>query len=358
MPQKTRIEYIDALRGFIMLLVVVGHIEYHGYKLWSDELLIKLHSPYFIISLIQMPLFFFISGYILFKKDFVWNPINTINFVKKKLRVLIIGTISWLFLFGTLSHLEICQWFGSMKLGYWFTITLFVYFLVYAVIKLACHIFSFCNEIENTLLIFAGLIGLAISPLAFFHKLEFNVKIWEYLDIKQLQYLQFFIFGTFCKKYNIQFFNIIKNNGWGATIILTFIATTIFLYQFNLHKNQICYYMMQYMYGYIGILLLFALFYKYQDIFTTQSKIGKTLQFIGRRTLDIYLIHAFIYPRNLDFVGNFFINYPNPILEFAFTLCLAFVVVGGCLTISQIIRLSPFLTYWLLGGKQMFTKDK
>ena len=52
-----RLEYIDALRGLTMLMVVIGHIE-----LFSFGEGIFLCTP--IYKYIQMPLFFFISGYI------------------------------------------------------------------------------------------------------------------------------------------------------------------------------------------------------------------------------------------------------------------------------------------------------
>ena len=72
MMEKThRIEYIDALRGFTMLLVVYGHILVHCFDFdFTTE-------PSFnsIISLIRMPIFFFISGFIMYKKDLVYDGI-------------------------------------------------------------------------------------------------------------------------------------------------------------------------------------------------------------------------------------------------------------------------------------------
>lgn len=352
-----RIEYIDAMRGFTMLLVVITHITGFGYRL-SDQDFIDICSPNIIFSLFRMPLFFFISGYILYKKDYVWSLANAFDFLTKKFRIQIISTIIWILLFGILFGFAIEHWFAQFKLGYWFTTTLFTFFVCYTAIKVFCYIFSPNNIAENILLISAALIGVIISPIALFHHFGLDIRIWEYADLKQLQFLQFFIFGIFCKKYNLQFLNIIRNNYMRAIIIIAFTMASIILYYFDLYENQVYFHIIRYFCGYIGILLLFSLFHKYQYTFTNCHMIGKTLQFIGRRTLDIYFIHYFLLPRNLDVIGNFFRNHPNPIIEFTLTLCLSLLVVGEAIIISQIIRLSPFLTYWLLGGKHMSACNK
>lgn len=69
-----RIGYIDALRGFTMLLVVFSHIETFCYDIPFNE---SILSSLFITF--RMPMFFFISGYIAYKKE-LWN----LNIYKKK----------------------------------------------------------------------------------------------------------------------------------------------------------------------------------------------------------------------------------------------------------------------------------
>lgn len=58
--KSTRIEYIDALRGFTMILVVFSHIIEFCYN-WSSE----VFSYNDIFILFRISLFFFISGFIL-----------------------------------------------------------------------------------------------------------------------------------------------------------------------------------------------------------------------------------------------------------------------------------------------------
>lgn len=50
-------------------------------------------------------------------------------------------------------------------------------------------------------------------------------------------------------------------------------------------------------------------------------------------------------------LGEFFTQYPNPILEFVVTLLLAIIVIAVCLLVSKIIRMSSVLEYRLFGVK-------
>ena len=73
---------------------------------------------------------------------------------------------------------------------------------------------------------------------------------------------------------------------------------------------------------------------------------------IGQRTLDIYLIHFFLLPVFLkDLVSDSLTSNPIPIIEMIISILISFIVIGGSLLISNIIRLSPFLAHWMFGAK-------
>ena len=54
----TRIFYLEALKAFAMLLVVMGHIDY----LWSNHGVATIYLP--ILLVFHMPLFMALSGYV------------------------------------------------------------------------------------------------------------------------------------------------------------------------------------------------------------------------------------------------------------------------------------------------------
>ena len=78
---------------------------------------------------------------------------------------------------------------------------------------------------------------------------------------------------------------------------------------------------------------------------------GRVLQYVGRRTLDIYLLHYFLLPWGLGVVFPVFTESPMPVVELVCSFAVAVVVVSLCLLVSNIIRLSPFLAHWLFGVK-------
>ena len=87
-PTK-RLEYIDAMRGLTMLLVVYSHIMYFGYSI-SD--FTEINSFNAFIGLFRMPLFFFVSGFVLYKASQIWNLKDSAIFIAKKFKVQIITT--------------------------------------------------------------------------------------------------------------------------------------------------------------------------------------------------------------------------------------------------------------------------
>ena len=80
-----------------------------------------------------------------------------------------------------------------------------------------------------------------------------------------------------------------------------------------------------------------------------QTRFGNGLQFIGRRTLDIYLLHYFFLPK-LPMVGEFFrLNRHNFVLDTTASLAVALLVVCFCIITSQLLRVSPFFKKYLFG---------
>lgn len=65
------------------------------------------------------------------------------------------------------------------------------------------------------------------------------------------------------------------------------------------------------------------------------------------------MIHYFLLPFRLDIMGKWFTDNPNPTIEFFVTTAIACMVMALAMVIGNIIRLSPKLSYYLLGGKKV-----
>ena len=98
-------------------------------------------------------------------------------------------------------------------------------------------------------------------------------------------------------------------------------------------------------------IIFFTFFRKNEDQLTKEKWLGKTLQFIGRRTLDIYLLHYFILPYNLHYMGTWLLQNDNKSFDMLIMLILSFWIIALSLLLSALIRLSPFLGHYLFGVK-------
>lgn len=345
-----RIEYIDAMRGFTMLLVVYSHILLFGY---SDSLIrdneILSFNRFFLTF--RMPLFFFISGFILFKKDIIWNLPTCWSFLKKKAKIQLIPTTFFFILYVFLFNFSFYDSLVDIyKAGYWFTLALFEYFCLYTLIRYICHKLKRETGIDALLLICAFLLW-GITPTSLQHLHCYNPVTCGILSIAQMKYFIFFILGTLIKKHFDKVQQILDNGKITAFGILFLFLMTCIVWHYECEQNPFCRYIYFFLSGGLGLILVFAFFRKYQDSLTQNTKLGRILQYIGRRTLDIYLLHYFFLPRNLKPIGEFFINNANPTLEFVFSTIIAIIVIGACLLMSNIIRISPILAHYLFGVK-------
>ena len=102
----------------------------------------------------------------------------------------------------------------------------------------------------------------------------------------------------------------------------------------------------------VGIIVVFAFFRKYQACFTSNQLAGKFLQTIGRRTLDIYLLHYFFIPMQMRSAFTIFSEYNLPLIEFVCSLTVAFLIIAVCLGVSAILRTTTTLGYCLFGAKK------
>lgn len=79
-----RLEYIDALRGFTMILVVFAHIINYGYHI-TDAKAETMDTFNNLFIRFRMPLFFFISGFVLYKQERIWDKPFIKRFYQKEI---------------------------------------------------------------------------------------------------------------------------------------------------------------------------------------------------------------------------------------------------------------------------------
>ena len=133
--------------------------------------------------------------------------------------------------------------------------------------------------------------------------------------------------------------------------VLMVIAVTFFLIAFTAHRDQLGFEMFRFFVGGImGMWMVFTCF-RLSDSWLKKRHLSQPLQYVGTRTLDIYLLHYFFLPRFLISYADRLKALDSQFIEFVIIMGVALVVLAITLLASYLIRLSPFLGHYLFGVK-------
>lgn len=342
--QTKRIEYIDALRGFTMILVVLHHVSLMGFGIESV-------LGQWIVEF-RMPLFFFISGFVLYKSSQVWNLSNTLVFLKKKIVVQILSPLVFFLIYVYAYNKNLMESLvGPTKAGYWFTFMLFSYFLIYIICQVLFDKFKAKSGMRDFILVIVGLLVFFSAYVLSYLFLEKENQWAGLIGGANLKYFLFFGLGTLVKKHFDTFERWLDATPLVLVSISAYFLMNVFYEPIN-NSGAIFRFLFIILTACTGIIGIFAFFRKYQANFTSNHPAGVLLQTIGRRTLDIYLLHYFFIPEQMKNAFTIFSDYNLPLIEFVCSLSIAFLIIAVCLGVSAILRVSPTLGHFLFGAKK------
>ena len=337
---KQRIGYIDAMRGFTMILVVFAHICHFCFG--NDRM---GYNAVFI--LFRLPCFFMLSGWL-------FEPVSRNSFktvARHKAMVQLVPTFVFLLLLAPPP--EFFHQLGAMKGGYWFTFALFEFFILYMIIvragKYWTPILAFSITIAS--FIYARYYDSLKSSSEGF--LLLMIYMLGFLSVTTWRFFLFFYIGTWIRRHFDAFIQ------WTSkpVVILPICVAFCFIASTS-HKDNMWFEMFRYygggVTGMIMIFTLFRLLYTSPIIHLPSSITHHPsyfLQYVGKRTLDIYLLHYFFLPRFLMEYAPQLQVYDSRFLEFVVIMVLSLIILVLCLITSYIIRLSPFLGHYLFGVK-------
>ena len=353
-----RIEWLDAMRGFTMLLVVAYHVAQFGFV--ENE---KTSSTLPFLVLFRMPLFFFVSGFLAYKSNFVWNLKNTAPLVLKKFHVQIIPAVIFLSIFIVFKS-KYHFWEGFLnamksptKDGYWFTWVLLQMFLIYYAISIALHYlkrmfpalhgrgWGWVPWIFVWLLSIAAYETLYLPKQFTYHKNPF----FAYTSVVQtIRFMQFFLIGNIVHRYWDRIQKLFDSLWFFPLVAMLALVCCADIFRWhtlkfawtNLPRTTAMYSL---------LLIVVMTFRYYKKCFSSEYLLGKALQYTGRHTLDIYLLHFLLIP-SLPFIGTWLnTHHPNFFLDLVLTLGFAIPIAATCLLISRILHTSPALGKFLFG---------
>lgn len=101
---------------------------------------------------------------------------------------------------------------------------------------------------------------------------------------------------------------------------------------------------------YAGLIVVVSFFFSRERYFNEGNISGNLLEYIGRRTLDIYLLHFFFLP-DLKYLQPIFTTGNTVIIQLFIGITVSAAIITLCLLISNVLRSSNFLASWLFGVK-------
>lgn len=354
--KKPRLEWLDALRGFTMIMVVAYHVCQQGFFIEP-----KVSSSMPFLVLFRMPLFFFVSGFLAYKASLQWDLPTLGRMMAKKFRVQLIPTIVF-FLFacaviynGPYMDTVIEKLISPTKGGYWFTLTLLYMFIIYYLFAYVESKLKWKSCIPILLLF---ILSLCIYETCFlpkqfwwaFGRKGLTNDSWLHMTsfIQLMQYMPFFLYGNIVRRYWDRSQRIMDSKWFYPLLIIIVIFCTLDVLKWHTLRFQWTNLPMT-LAKFILLTIVFMYFRHYHQYFTKMTWIGRSLQYIGRRTLDIYLIH-FLFMPNLPGIGTFFAtNRHNFIIDTTLSLLIGLVIIGFSIITSNILRVSPFLKKYLFG---------
>ncbi|WP_163408409.1 acyltransferase family protein [Flavobacterium ajazii] len=335
---KERYIYIDRLKGFTIFLVVLGHIipvliEDKGAH--KNELFLFIYS-------FHMPLFFFLSGYIVYKTIKIDSLKEYLQFVKNKGINLLIPMLSWPLLeqycFTSKTDFSFETFLGVIleeikNPGLWFLRMLFFFLIVYS-------IFHIVSERFNKRKLFIYDLVILIIDIALFLILCYLLQLEAIFH--HLFYFIFLMIGVFLSKYDL-LKTIIANKVILSLSLLFFIVSVG-------HYNDLIYLIDS---SQIKILKFFIsvfaiiIFYHIAKNISLSNWFDNSICFLGRKSLVIYVTHfmfltifskSMLLPVDISFFFLALIAVP-----------LSLIMIYFCLLISKIVELFPIFNFLLYG---------
>lgn len=284
-----------------------------------------------------MPLFFMISGFLLYK---VYNWKDFIPFLKKKISRLL---IPWICTFGII-------YFVRGSIGYWFLLSLFQLSIIgFLMIK-------FMEKInrKSYWIIDMCLIGFIYIILRYYHVQDWNIKG---IDVGRfVGFLLPFFTGVLLRKHRFLYSICIEKNWFYTCAFLIFLL--VFISRYLLSCGIIFSFIFRYSSIILSILGSLLVFYAFaQGLFI---RFRHVLSYLGKKTLPIYILHIMLVVQ-IPKVGEFILlqNAVTSItIQLVYSILFSIIAIILSLFLYKIIFVSPFLRRILFGewekGKEVY----
>ncbi|MFA9376813.1 MAG: acyltransferase family protein [Lachnotalea sp.] len=335
---KERNTSLDAMKGFAILLVMIGHV-----LEWNE-----MTDPYLyaFIEAVQMPIFIMLNGYICGLKLPITNFGQWKNTISKRATAYVVPFFMWLLL---KQWDDIIRGFKNalfqLDRALWFLMTLFILNVILYTAQLLSNKFRKNGKLQGFIAF-----GIAVGMLSTIFVGQLILKNRFLSPILTLRYLPAFIIGYLVSAYKEDIVKLVHKN---LQLVAFVSSIVLFIYMCVIVDTQIqkpfVILGIQIFEGLIGSYIIFYIFLK-----SKESVIKEKLARLGKYTLEIYVIH-FHFARILNRGHLDFGLYSIKGILFVIASFVAMSITTAALI--YMAKQSP-LTNFLMFGKRSSQKSK
>lgn len=322
---KQRILWIDALRGFLILIVILGHALQHGdyYHSVAWNLIYSFH----------MAAFFAVSGYANY-----WSTMNGKTLLRRT-EQLLLPFFSWTLLVALRSGDFLNTLIDEVlhPKMYWFIFALFFIFAIFQAAQLLAKRLK-----VNSVICMIGLWLILTGLMLLF---DFRYLGFQYVAF----YFIFFVMGYYVNHYKWQpklWFTIMIGGGWFVLALFWRMQeVSPILSSINFVPSSFLIFAYRFVTAVLGS--LFLLFVSSKVFVDNDSKTNNFLAYLGRESLGIYIIHIFIATYWSTYLARLLGSDTAilfVILDFFVKFCISIVSV-------ELIKRIPYVRFFLFGIK-------
>lgn len=318
----TRVEYIDRLKGFAILCVVIGHFTLWGYGMNNDP----LHD---FVYLFHMPLFIFLSGIVIGSAPKISKVI--VKAFQFLCPFFIVGFVAYSAYINGNFHDFIT---GHYKYGYWYLLVLTIlYFLLLP--------FQFTNGKQSkkyVVIDIAFSFGVYIILSTLTRLLPFNIVDTIGLGMVY-EYWPYFIIGYMTRKYNLTKW-LMSNNKIMSLAIIAILPASIMYFSGHGH-----------LYKLIALAFIIVLVYLFKLRDNKTSIVERELSRLGRNSLNIYIFHYFVISNiHLTNVGEWLMSSKNILILALLNIAMSVIVTYISLGFGHLIQQSKWIKDIIYGN--------
>lgn len=320
---KQRIVELDFFKGIAILLVVCGHFVQIN---WKDAL--DTHPVYTWIYSFHMPLFFFISGFLI---HYTFGNRGLLVGLKKKSLSLLVPYFIWCYVIAPFIFQEafpsLLYVIADTDKRYWFIYLLFFFSIS----------FYIGQSIKN------GLFGCLWGGVFAFSTMGFIQFVFPCeLISRGLQFFPFYLLGVFSSEFRLHENSKVYREPILSIAFVLFVVASLKYSQTDLlYVSKICKFLASFCVCYI------IMYYIGGHFIPKNNMLIETFIYLGKNSIVIYLTHLFM----VRVVPAPIVERSSPYPFWVFVICILFsiIIISACLLLGLIANRFKWINRFVYG---------